>query len=46
MRILGPPLYEWFSHNLFVGALIVGTVAVMIFFAVNTARKKGRYRYK
>ncbi|MBO8164741.1 MAG: hypothetical protein H0Z34_13650 [Brevibacillus sp.] len=46
MSIIGPPLYEWFSHNLAVVALTVGSVVAMILFAVNTARKKGRYRYK
>ncbi|UFJ41016.1 hypothetical protein LOK74_00160 [Brevibacillus humidisoli] len=46
MSVIGPPLYEWFSHNLFVAALIIGAVVAMIVFAVNTARRKGRYRYK
>lgn len=46
MSILGPPLYEWFTHNLFVAALIIGAIAAMIYFAVHVTRKKGRYRYK
>ncbi len=44
MAVVGSTLYEWVSHNLFVAALAVGSVAVMIAFIVNTGRKKGRYR--
>jgi O-antigen/teichoic acid export membrane protein len=43
--VVGTPLYEWLSHNLFVIAIIIGVVAVMGYYlyAINT-KKKGRYR--
>ena len=44
MSIIGPPLYEWFSHNLFAAALAIGSIAVMVYFIINVGRKKGRYR--
>jgi hypothetical protein len=44
MRILGPPIYEWFSHNFFVAAVAIGTVAVMVYFLYAANKKKGRYR--
>ncbi|QQE74936.1 hypothetical protein KDJ56_03010 [Brevibacillus composti] len=44
MSFVGPPLYEWISHNLFVIAIIIGCVAVMGYFFYNTRRNKGRYR--
>lgn len=44
MSLVGPPLYEWFSHNFFVAALAIGAIAVMIYFIINVGRKKGRYR--
>lgn len=44
MSIIGPPLYEWFSHNLALFVIILGSLVTMILFLVNTSRKKGRYR--
>jgi hypothetical protein len=44
MSLVGPPLYEWFSHNAFVIALIIGSVAVMGYFFYAAGKKKGRYR--
>lgn len=44
MTVLGPPLYEWMSHNLFVIALAIGSVAAMVYFIINVGKKKGRYR--
>ncbi len=44
MSIVGPPIYEWLSHNLFVVALAIASVAVMVYFIINVGRKKGRYR--
>lgn len=43
MRVLGPPAYEWVSHNLFVATLVIGVVAVMGYF-LYASKKKGRYR--
>ncbi|CAM5796811.1 MULTISPECIES: EYxxD motif small membrane protein [Brevibacillus] len=44
MTIVGPPLYEWFSHNVFVIAIIIACVAAMGYFFYNTRKNKGRYR--
>ncbi|MGC5326201.1 EYxxD motif small membrane protein [Brevibacillus sp. SYSU BS000544] len=44
MSLVGPSLYEWISHNLFVVALAVGALIVMALFIINVGRKKGRYR--
>lgn len=43
MRVLGPPVYEWVSHNLFVAAVVIGVIAVMGYFLF-TSKKRGRYR--
>jgi len=40
---IGPPLYEWFSHNLLVLGLVGGAVAAAVYFFFAT-KKKGRYR--
>jgi hypothetical protein len=42
--IVGSPLYEWFSHNLFVLALAVGVVAAMGYYLYRIGKRKGRYR--
>lgn len=44
MLTVGPPLYEWLSHNFFVIVAIIGVIAVMGYYAYNAGRKKGRYR--
>ncbi|MGD8191806.1 EYxxD motif small membrane protein [Brevibacillus ginsengisoli] len=44
MILIGPHLYEWISHNLFVAALAIASIAVMVYFIINVGRKKGRYR--
>ncbi|WP_176560368.1 EYxxD motif small membrane protein [Brevibacillus dissolubilis] len=38
----GSSFYEWFSHNLFVLALVIGSVWAMVYFVIKS-RKKGRY---
>lgn len=42
--VIGPPFYEWVSHNLFVLALVVGSAGAMVYFIYYTGKKKGRYR--
>jgi Tfp pilus assembly protein PilO len=42
--IVGPSLYEWLSHNLFVLALAVGAVAAMGYYLYRMGKQKGRYR--
>ncbi|MFM1654327.1 EYxxD motif small membrane protein [Brevibacillus sp. B_LB10_24] len=43
MGMVGPPIYEWITHNLFVIVLVVAVVAVLIY-AFAVGRKKGWYR--
>ncbi|MGN7471484.1 EYxxD motif small membrane protein [Brevibacillus sp. SAFN-007a] len=42
--MVGTPLYEWLSHNLFVMAMIVGVIAVAGYYAFYASKRKGRYR--
>lgn len=42
--VVGTPLYEWLSHNLFVIAIIIGVVAVMGYYLYAISKKRGRYR--
>ncbi|USG66411.1 hypothetical protein NDK47_03645 [Brevibacillus ruminantium] len=44
MTVVGSPFYEWFTHNFFVIAIIIGCVAVMGYFFYDTRKNKGRYR--
>ncbi|MGZ0051944.1 EYxxD motif small membrane protein [Brevibacillus gelatini] len=42
--IVGTPLYEWLSHNLFVAAMIVGAIGVVGYYVFYASKRKGRYR--
>lgn len=42
--LVGPPLYEWLSHNLFIIAVVIGVVAVMGYYLYQGRKKRGRYR--
>ncbi|WP_277603165.1 EYxxD motif small membrane protein [Brevibacillus sp. SYP-B805] len=41
---VGPPLYEWIQHNLFVFVFIIGAIAAVGYFLYQAGSKKGRYR--
>lgn len=40
----GPPAYEWISHNLFVVAVTIGSLAVIGYYLYRAARDKERSR--
>ncbi|WP_268898746.1 EYxxD motif small membrane protein [Brevibacillus migulae] len=42
--LVGTPLYEWASHNFFVLALAIGSLAAIGYFLYHANAKKGRYR--
>lgn len=42
--VVGPPIYEWITHNLFVVLAVIGVVAVMGYYLYSNGKRKGRYR--
>jgi hypothetical protein len=41
---VGPPIYEWIQHNLFVAVLAFGVMGAVGYFLYQSGKKKGRYR--